>query len=313
MKNFPYFIAYRYFRSKKKKRFINIISILSMIAVGVGTMALVVVLSVFNGLEDFIRSLYNSFDPDLKVVAATGKSFEKDTALFNEIKTLPEVDYLTEVVEDNAFIKYRDGEMVAKVKGVSDDFLEQGKLENVLVAGDVKFQENIVDYAVIGRAVQYGLSISVRNQFQAMEIFYPKKSRTTAVIDPRNMVNRKTLLPAGVFSIERNYDNYIFTNLEFAEELFDYRNKRSSLEISLKPNASTEKAQEKLKAILGDEYKILNSAQQHSELLKVLKIEKLFVYIAFSFIALASPKPLNSLATIRPEFATYLLCPQDSI
>src|SRR5437879_5636476 len=130
--NLPLFIARRYFFSRRKTNFINIISILSMIGVAFSTAALVIVLSVFNGLEGLLRSLNNSFDPEIKIEAATGKSFEVNDAFLNKIKSIQNIEVVTEVVEDYAYLRYRDADMVVTMKGVSNNFIDQHRLDNTI-------------------------------------------------------------------------------------------------------------------------------------------------------------------------------------
>ena len=132
--NLPLFIAKRYFLSKRKKNFINIISILSVIGVAFSTAALIIVLSVFNGLGDLIGSINNSFDPELKIKPVKGKSFEMTKDLETKIKKIEGVEIVTEVIEDFAYVRYRDADMVATIRGVSDDFIDQKRLDGHIVA-----------------------------------------------------------------------------------------------------------------------------------------------------------------------------------
>ena len=287
--NLPLYIARKYFLTRKKRNFINIISIISMVAVAVGTMALVIVLSVFNGLEDLIRSLHNFFDPELKITAITGKSFEVDPDLISSIYEVEGVAVVTEVVEDNAYVRYRNAEMVVKIKGVQDNFIDNQRIDQRIVQGELKLHEDGVPYALIGRGVQYSLSITKLDNQYAMQLYYPRRGRVSG-LDPSRLTNQKLIFPSGVFAIEKQYDlNYIFVPLEFAVELLEYGNRRSSLEIKTKDGYSIAQVQQKLKARLGDEFSVLNTDEQHSSLLKAIKIEKFFVYLTFSFIlAIAS-------------------------
>ena len=156
--NLSFFIARRYFFSKRKANFINIISILSMGGVAFITAALIIVLSIFNGLEELLRDLNNSFDPQLKVVAAEGKSFIRTDELIRKIEAVEGVDVVTEVIEDYAYVRYRDNNQVVMIKGVGDNFVKQNRIpEQNIVEGEFKLKEKNVPYAVIGRNVQYTL------------------------------------------------------------------------------------------------------------------------------------------------------------
>ena len=138
--NLSLFIAKRYFLSNGKKNFINVISILSLVGVAFSTAALIIVLSVFNGLEDLLGSLYNSFDPQLKIELVKGKSFGVDENFLNKIKNVQGVEIVSEVIEDFAYVRYRDADMVATIRGVSDNFIDQKRLEGYMVGGDLKLR-----------------------------------------------------------------------------------------------------------------------------------------------------------------------------
>lgn len=255
-----------------------------MVGVAVGTMSLVIVLSVFNGLEDLIRTLHGTFDSELKISATLGKSFEISDEFMAEIHNIEGVELVTEVIEDNALLKYKDSQIVVKVKGVSDNFVEQTNIGQTLVYGDLVLEEDGLNYAIIGRGIQYALSISPGNDFYALQIFYPKNVQT-GTIDPNQLYNRKSIMPGAVFAIEKQYDeNYIFVPLDFAAELMEYGDKRTALEIKTASPDKLSQVQKRLQSHLGEEFQVLNSDQQHSGLLKAIKIEKLFVFITFSFI-----------------------------
>ena len=257
---------------------------ISMIGVAVGTMSLVIVLSVFNGLEDLIRSLHNYFDPELKITAITGKSFETDSAMLHHIQAVPGVKVVTEVVEDNAYIKYKEAEMVVKIKGVSDNFIDQHRMDDRIVQGSMKLKEDGVNYALIGRGVQYALSITKLDNMYALQIYYPKRGKVSG-LDPSKLINTRIILPGGVFAIEKQYDlNYIFVPLSFALDLMGYGTRRTSLEIKVDNPEDIPEVQQALRHLLGKDFNVLNSDEQHASLLKAIKIEKLFVYITFSFI-----------------------------
>lgn len=273
-----------------------------MCAVAVGTMSLVVVLSVFNGLEDLIRSLYSSFDAEIKVTASVGKSFIMSDSLLQKIKAAEGVGIITEVVEDNALLKYKETQMVVKMKGVSDNFIEQQRMDSAIVYGQLKLKENNINYAIIGRGVQDALSIAPASNFYALQVFYPKNLKG-ATLDPSKAVNRKSIMPGAVFAIEKQYDeNYIFVPLEFALELTEYGNKRTSLEIKTAQGKSMRQVKKNLQQALGNDFLVLDSDEQHSSLLKAIKIEKLFVFITFSFIlAVASFNIFFSLSMLAIE------------
>ena len=203
--NLPFFIARRYFLSKRKKNFINIISILSMGGVAFATAALIIVLSVFNGLEVLLRSLYTSFDPELKIESVKGKSFEINDSLLETIQTVPGVKIVTQVIEDYSFVRYRDATMVVTFKGVSENFLDQHRLEGHITEGELKLKEDSIPFAIIGRGVRYTLSAEVTDNTHAMQVYYVRNFKG-GTLDPSKMYSRKGIRPGSVFSIEKNFD-----------------------------------------------------------------------------------------------------------
>ncbi|MFL5728279.1 MAG: ABC transporter permease [Cytophagaceae bacterium] len=300
--NVPLFIARRYFLSKKKTNFINVISVMSMVGVAFVTMALVVALSVFNGLENLIRTLYNSFDPELKVTATMGKAFTVDEAFLNKVKQVEGVDIITEVIEDNALLKYREDQMVVKVKGVSDNFTQQNRMDSMITEGEFTLHKDSMDYAIIGRGVQYKLSIPVDKGIFPLQVWYPK-TKNSLSLDPGKLFNRENIMAGAVFAIEKQYDdNYIFVPLEFTQRLLNYSNKRTSLEIKSKEGYKMSRLQENLKNALGPGFKVQNSDEQHASLLRAVKIEKLFMHITISVIlAIASLNIFFSLSMLALE------------
>jgi len=286
--NLPLFIAKRYFFSKRKKNFINLISMLSMVGVAFSTAALIIVLSVFNGLEDLLRSLNSSFDPELKIEIVKGKSFEVDDALRKKLQEIEGVEIVTDVIEDYAYMRYRDADMVVTIKGVSDNFLDQHRLDGHIVDGKLRLVENGVNYAIIGRGIQYALSIGIENNIYPLQIFYIKNANAST-FDVSKIYRRKNIEPGSVFSIEKNYDeNYVFLPLSFAQELLDYGDKRTSLEIKTVAGANIKKVQSRIKDLLGERFSVLTNEEQHKDLYKLLKMEKLFVFISLTLLILVS-------------------------
>ncbi len=282
--NLPYFIAKRYFFSRKKKNFINVIAIISMLVVAIGTAALVIVLSVFNGMEDLLRSIYGSFDSELEFKPKEGKSFIITEAFLSEIKNTPGILSITEVIEDNVLVKYNQSQQLVKMKGVSDNFIEQHDLKKHIRQGEFLFQKDGIQYAIIGAGIQYSMAISLKESFYPLQLFYPKHMKP-GTIDPSKMYSRDNIMPGGVFALEQQYDDeYIFVPLQFAQNLLNYGDKRTAIELSIKQGFDVKEVQASLLAKFGAEYYIRNSDEQHADLYKVLKIEKLFVFIIFSLI-----------------------------
>jgi lipoprotein-releasing system permease protein len=274
-----------------------------MIGVAVGTMALVIVLSVFNGLEDLVRSLYASFDAELKIEASQGKSFQVNEDWLNQIRNTEGVAVLTEVIEDNALFKYRDYQHLAKIKGVSDNYLDQGRFQQGYVWGDLSLGTSTQPQAIIGRGVGFFLSIDLDNEFELLQVFYPKAPRNAGTLDPRQLYSREVIKPTAFFSIEKEFDdNYIIAPLSFVQGLLNYGNKRTSLEVKVQEGTKISTVKKKLNILLGEEFTVKDTDEQHASLLRTIKIEKLFVFITLSFIlAVASFNIFFSLSMMAIE------------
>jgi lipoprotein-releasing system permease protein len=284
--SFSFFIARRYFLSRRKKNFINIISFLSMTGVAFCTAALVIVLSVFNGMEGLLRSLYTAFDPELKIEAVNARTFEATPELLSSLKSVKGVAIVTEVIEDDAYVKYGDAEMAAIIRGVSDNFLDQKRLDNNIVDGTLRLREDNVGFAIVGAGVQSTLSVATENDSHALQIFGIRNTATSNM-DPSRMYARKSIRPGAVFSIEKNYDeNYIFVPLDFAVELLDYGLKRTFLEVKTAAGSETDDVKQALQSQLGDGFSVMTNEEQHRDLYKLLNMEKLFTFLALSLLIL---------------------------
>ncbi|HLT74096.1 MAG TPA: FtsX-like permease family protein [Ohtaekwangia sp.] len=279
-----FFIARRYLVSKRKKNFINVISWLSMTGVAFITAALVIVLSVFNGLEDLLHSLNNSFDPEIKIEAAKGKSFEVTPDLIRKIEGTQGVRFVTEVIEDYAYLRYRteSNNQVVTLKGVSENFIEQNRIPDAnIVEGELALQKNGINYAIIGNGVKYSLSIAVGDNMFPLQVFYIKNARPGA--DPSQLYSKMNILAGGVFSIVQQFDeNYVIVPLEFARDLLNYGDRRTAIEVKTDANANIFDVERRLQTVLGNEFNVLNHEEQHKDIYRLLKIEKLFTFLSFS-------------------------------
>ncbi|MFY0627806.1 MAG: ABC transporter permease [Reichenbachiella sp.] len=300
--NLSFFISNRYFFSKKKKNFINIIAIISMLVVSIGTAALIIALSVFNGMEDLLRSIHSEFDAPLQIIPKEGKSFVLDAKLKNEILSIKGITDIIEVVEDKALLKYNNSQMIVSVKGVSQNFIENERMKGAIREGEYRFDYGEINKAIIGRGILYKMGISLRNEFYPLQLNYPKNVRP-GTLDPSKYLQRANILTGGVFALEQHYDdNYIFVPIEFTETLFDYKGKRSALEILINDPRNVTSIQKSLVNKIGNDFNVLNADQQHESIYKILKIEKLFIFITFSLIVgIASINIFFSLSMLVTE------------
>lgn len=230
--------------------------------------------------------MYSSFDPEIKIEARRGKTFEVDSTFLSEIAAIEGIDIVTEVIEDYAYVRYRESNMVVTIKGVSENFIDQRRIDDAIVSGELKLQKDNINYAIIGQGVQFMLSISPGNDLYPLQVHYTKDVKP-GHLDISKLYSKKSILVGSVFAIEKNYDeNFIFVPLSFAEDLLEYKNKRTSLEIKTSKGANLAEVKKALQNKLGEQFSVLNNDEQHADLYKLLNLEKLFVFIAFSFILL---------------------------
>lgn len=257
-----------------------------MAGVAFATAALIIVLSVFNGLEGLLRSLNTSFDPELKIEPVKGKTFIASDSLISSIEAIKGVDIVTQVIEDYVYVRYRNSEMVVTMKGVSENFLDQHRLDNNISEGSLKLTQDSIPFAIIGRGVRYILSANIDDGMAAIQVFYVKNLKRGGSLDASGLYAIKSIRPGSVFSIEKNYDeNYIFVPLKFARNLMDFGDRRTSLEVKT-TSSDVRDVQKSLKAALGDNFNVLTNEEQHKDLYRLLKIEKLFTFLSLSILLL---------------------------
>jgi lipoprotein-releasing system permease protein len=297
------FIAGRYFRSKKKQNFITILSLISMVGVAISTMALVAVMSVFNGLEDLIRGLFSSFDSELQVTPVAGKSFVATEDWLTAIQEVEGVEVITEVIEDNALLEYRGNQHIARVKGVSDNYFEHERFSKGYFWGDTTLGTGMQPGAILGRGVAFALSVNLDDINSVLNIYYPKAPKSAASLDPNQLYASGQVEPRGFFSIEQGVDNeYILVPLDFFKDLLGYGQKRTALELKVSPEYSISTVQKAVQAHLGADFAVKNADEQHATLIRTVKLEKLFVFLTLTFIlALASFNIFFSLSMLAIE------------
>ena len=280
--NFPLYIAKRYLFAKKSNNVINIITRIAIVGVAVGSMALITVLSVFNGIEGLVISMYNAFDPQIKITAAEGKVFHPQDIY--RIKQHPGILYFTEVLEENALIKYRDKQYIGTIKGVDEKFLPMSRLDTMLTEGTFGFPNSKEDYAVAGYGIAANLDINLLNIATPLYIYVPKR---TASINsgPEEAFNVMPVYPSGIFSVQYEFDTkYILVPIKFARELLLYENEVSAVELGLKEGFDAVKVAEELQMQLGETFVVKDRFKQNDALYKIMKSEKLAIYLILTFI-----------------------------
>lgn len=283
--NLPFYIARRYLISKKKQNIINIISGISMAGIIVGTMAVIIIVSVMNGFTQLISVFYSDFDPDLKITASEGKMFDPQRIDTEKIKAIPGIVHYAQVIEEVAMLKYGKQQYPATVKGVPANYPEYTNINKLLIEGEYFMKKDGINYAVVGRGVANYLGIGV-SFLDPIHIYVPKKGRQIS-LNPARAINHDYLFPSGIFAVLEDIDaKYILVADHYASELFDSGNKISAIELDLENNADVKKIQKQIQAIVGQGFHVKNKEQQHDLIFKTMKSEKWAVYFILVFILL---------------------------
>lgn len=299
--NLPFFIAGRYLVSKKTRNVINLISGVSMAGITIGTMALIIVLSVFNGLESLIKSLFNAFDPDLRITLVEGKTFEAGLPELTAVKNHPSVAVFSEIMEENALINYRERQAIVTMRGVSDNYDQLTGIDSLIVEGSFTLQDAGIPTGVIGYDLASQLAVGL-NFFDPMFLYVPRHSKGMT-LNPADAFSKDYVLPRGIFSVQQEYDSkYILVPIAFARELLEAENKVTSADIRVQKGLKPEQVKEELSAMLGDRYQVKTRNEQHEAFYKVMASEKWAIFLILGFIlVIASFNTISSLTLLVLE------------
>lgn len=262
---------------------INIISGISMLGVFIGSAALIIILSVFNGLEEVILSMYNNITPQLKIEPRYGKTFDPQSGYFNKLKHRPDLLSYTEVLEEKALVKYGDRPFIGTIKGVSADFLKNPRLDSTIINGSFTLKSDNQFMAVIGNTVQTSLGVNVHDPLTALQVYAPNRQNINS-INPADEFTVKDIYPSGVFSIQQDFDNMIFTPIEFTRELLDQPVNVSSIELNFKNGVKVLGVQDQIKKQLGPKFTVQNRYEQNTLLYKILHTEKWAIFVILTFV-----------------------------
>ena len=292
-------IARRYLVSKKSVNVINIISAISVVGVGVGTMALIVVLSAFNGIDLFIQDLLSSFDPDLKITIVEGKNFSPEGPAFEKVYQIQGVEGHTFVVEDHVLLSYAERQKYAVMKGVETDYASFSGLDTMLSEGKFMLENDSVPYTVVGQGVAYDLSVGLKF-IDPIQVYYPKREQKGVVLNLQSAFNHDHLFPSGIFSVQQDIDSkYILVPIGFARSLFEMKKNVTSIELKLQEGADAGSVKKQVQHLLGDRFRVQDRYEQHAFLYKVMKSEKWSSFLILTFIlVIASFNLLGSLTMI---------------
>lgn len=296
--NFSLYIARRYLLSKKSKNVVNIISGIALIGVTVGTMALVVVLSIFNGFDTLIKSFFSVFDAEIRITVAEGKQFNPNDSVFAGIRNDPSLVHFCEVAEEIAHFRFEEQQTIARIKGVDETYLDMTGLDEFLYDGKLLLNDGNFDYTILGRGLAYNLGAAT-NFVSPVYISVPRKGRNTSMMF--NPFRQKHVFVSGIYSVgQQEVDaEYALIPLELARELLELENKVTALELGFAPGSDVKKIQKRIQKELGSDYKVENRYQQHESYYKVAESERFFIFLTLSFIlVIASFNLASSIAML---------------
>jgi len=281
--NLSFRIARRYLFGKKSTNAINVITGIAMFGICVGTAALILVLSVFNGFEDLITSMYSNFDPQVKITPAQGKTFAVDTALLERLQGIEGVSVVSQTLEEVAFFEYKDKRDFGTLKGVDDNWQQVTRIDSTVREGSFALREGDRQLAVLGLGMRNKLGVNIEDPFSFISVYMPKR-REVGMMEQQ--FRTRQAYPTGTFVIQQEFDNqYILTSLDFARQLLGMDDQVSALELKLDVESDARQAAviDRLQAVMGDAYEVKNRYQQEETFLRLMKMEK---WLSFAIVSL---------------------------
>lgn len=299
--NFPTYIAKRYLFAKKSHNAINIISAVSVACITIGTMALIIVLSVFNGFNDVIKLHFNAFDPEIKITATEGKTFIPDSIQLQNLSKIEGVAAYSKTVEENVLLKYDDKQYIATIKGVDDNYLKINRLDTMMVDGEFVLKIDNQNFAVVGQGIAYFLEMGL--QFiHPLQIYILKKNAAISV-NPLNAISQSYIFPKGFFAIEQETDaKYLVVPIHFAFDLLEDSLSISALEVKTVPGVNPRDVKSRINALMGKNFQVKDRLEQKELFYRIMKYEKWAIFLILGFILLiAFFNVIGSLAVLIIE------------
>lgn len=277
-------IATRYLIALRKASTVQILSGLSFAGIMLGSMAMLIVLSAFNGFETLLRQLYHFQDPDINITSASRKTFEVDSVKLAEISSISGVSSVFEIISDKAAIRYGEGQMVVELVGVPENFLQVSRLDTLLQSGNFSLRNGKEVNCLVSIGVKNALNINLKDPFGYVQILYPRQKKILQ-LGTTKLFNTLNAQPSGVIRLD---ENRLYVPILEARNLMDKPIGMNQLQIFIKEKSNISSIKEKIKTSLGPEFLVQDEYEQHGDLFRVMKIERLFVLLALGFIIIIS-------------------------
>ena len=273
-------IARRYLFKKKSANVINIVTGISILGIAIGTAALVIILSVFNGFESLLSGQFNAFNPDYKITPELGKTFNPSDEMLAQIKNIDGVEFASRVIEEVALFEYKGTQEIGMIKGVDENYHEVIKIDTFLLSGKYKLNDPKLKYGIVGLGMKVKLNININDRLNPVTVYmFSRKKRMLGGSE----FTFNDLYPAGVFSVRSETDSkYVIGSLSFAEKLVGTKNQYTAIELKTTENIDAEKLRTELNGIFDQEIRIKNKFEQDEAFLKIMNIEKWVSYLIVS-------------------------------
>ncbi|MEO5996953.1 MAG: FtsX-like permease family protein [Chitinophagaceae bacterium] len=278
--------AWRYFKAKKSTNAINIIAWVSVLAIAVGTAALIILLSVFNGFEDLVKSLYADFYTDLKVSASRGNSIIFTRDQLQKLKKIPQIKAYSLVMEEKALLQNGEPLSLVYLKGVDSEYVHVTGVAGKLIKGKFNLGTSNAPAAVLGSGIENALEIQSDRSIIPLTIYLPKRGININTSDPVQSLSSDNINTSGTFAIQQDFDNkYVITNVEFVKRMLNLApDEYGGIEITLMDATQSQSVKKKLENIFGANYLVQTRYEQNRSLYSVMQIEKWAIYIMLSLI-----------------------------
>ena len=281
-------IAWRYLFAKKQFNAIHIITTISSIAVGVVTAAMICVLSVMNGFGTLVEQMFSQFDPDIRIVAQSGKSFTIDQTTKNNLAALPCIDLLSESISETALVYFEDKQTPVQLMGVDTLFDELTAINQIITDGYFQVHDGAFDRAVLGQGLAWKIGIGAKF-ISGLQVYAPKRHGKVNMLRPDMNFNLESCFIAGIFAVnQQKYDdNLMLVDIGLTRRLFDYAdNEMTALQVSVPEGYNIKRAKREITAILGDGYILQDRYEQQEDFFRILRVEKLLTTLLLIFILL---------------------------
>ncbi len=303
--------ARRYLSSRKSLSVINIISRVSIFAVGVPVAAMVILLSVFNGFEGLVRSMYNAFDPDILVTPVKGKVFDTAEVAGARIDGVEGIERMSFYLEENVLLEYRGRQTIATLRGVDENYGEVVPIDSLVVRGDYVLRFGDIEQAVAGMGIAIDLGMVNMSLLEPLNVYAPRRGNFSSLL-PLDAYSAGRLFPEGLFELDAETNGkYVFSTVEFARDLLDYEGRASAVAIKTVPGASVESVRKDVETMLGDSYKAATRYEQKASIFRIMKYEKWGIFfITLLVLVIASFSIVGSLVMLiidkRPDIGILI-------